>query len=158
MIWFDIKALENKITNNELSDKDGFYYLLAYFIFTLITLSSVANKFNGWLMLCECAISVLITIWGLRTIYELNNEIDGKDFFKRFFAINWVIGMRILIVIIPLAFFFGILCGIIAVKNNIELHEPNPQWGILSLTFKAFFTLICYLLIINSFKRLKIYR
>jgi hypothetical protein len=158
MIWFDIKKLEQKISNNELTEKEGFNYLLAYSIITVFALSFASNKTNGWMMFSEFAISVLITIWGLRTTYEVNNEIDGKDFFKRFFAINWVIGMRILVILIPLAFLFGLFFGFFAVANNINLHEPNPQLSIVSLTFKAMFTLICYLLIINSFRRLKINR
>ncbi len=155
MIWFDIKELENKISNNELTEREGFNYLLAYSILSVITLIFAANKTTGWMMLSECAISVLITIWGLKTIYEVNNEIDGKDFLKRFFAINWVIGMRILVVLIPLAFVVGIFYGVFAVANHIDIHEPNPQWVIMGLTFKTVFTLVCYILIINSFRRLK---
>ena len=155
MIWFDIKALENKISNNELTEKEGFSYLLAYSILSLFALAFAANKSGGLMMLAEFAISVLITIWGLRTIYEVNYEIDGKDFLKRYFAITWVIGMRLFIVLIPLSIILGIFYGMFAVANNIDIHQPNPQWGIVGITFNAVFTLICYLLIIKSFRRLR---
>jgi hypothetical protein len=156
MIWFDIKELERKISRNELSEKDGFYYLIAYSIMSVFALSFAANKTNGWMMLSEFAISLLITIWGLNTIYEVNNGIDGKDLLKRFFAITWVIGMRMFIVLIPLAIFIGMFYGIFAVKNNINIHETNPLVGIISITFKSVFTIIYILLTINSFKNLKI--
>jgi hypothetical protein len=155
MIWFDIKNLESKISNNELTDKDGFSYVLAFFVLTAIVLSFVTNNSNGWIKLSQCVISVLINVWGLKTVYEVNNEIDGKDFFKRFFAINWVIGVRLLVVTMIFAVIVGIVFGIVSVKNGMDLNSPNPIKDIVGLIFMAMYSLICYLLIINSFRRLK---
>ena len=40
MIWLDIRKLEDKISQNELSDKDGFNYVLAFFILSALTIDS----------------------------------------------------------------------------------------------------------------------
>jgi TRAP-type uncharacterized transport system fused permease subunit len=160
MIWFDIKNLENKIINNELSDKDGFNYVLAFFILSVIVLSFITNDSSAWFKLTECIIAILINIWGLKTVYEVNNEIDGKDFLKRFFAINWVIGMRLIVISIILAVIAGIVIGIFSVTNGMIINDTNPDKDILGLIFTAIFSIICYLLMINSFHRLrkKVYR
>lgn len=88
MIWLDIKKLENKISVNELSDKDGFNYVLAYFILSAIIMATISNDSNALIKLLTCLIAVVINIWGLNAIYDANNEIDGRDFFKRYFAIS----------------------------------------------------------------------
>jgi hypothetical protein len=155
MIWFDLKNLENKISNNELTDKDGFSYVLAFFVLSAIGISFITNSSNGWIKLTQCVISVFITVWGLKTVYEVNNEIDGKDFFKRFFAINWVIGMRLLVITLIFAVIVGIVIGVVSSKNGMNLTDPNPIKDIVELIFMAMYGLICYLLIINSFRRLK---
>jgi len=155
MIWFDIKNLENKISNNELTDKDGFSYVLANLILTTIVLSFVTNNANGWIKLSQCVISILINVWGLKTVYEVNNEIDGKDFFKRFFAINWVIGMRLIVITLIFVVIVGIIIGIVSEKNYMNFNDPNPIRDIVGLIFSAMISFICYLLIINSFRRLK---
>jgi hypothetical protein len=154
MIWFDIKQLENKISNNELSDKEGFYYFLAYSIFQLIILSLFTDDSNSW-KLSGLVIAIVITIWGLWATYDVNNEIDGKDYLKRYLAISWVIGMRLIVVSILIGILLGILFGMYSVKNNVDLRDPNPLFDLAGLIFQALFTLICYLLIINSFRRLK---
>jgi hypothetical protein len=156
MIWFDIKKIEDKISNDELSDKDGFNYVMAFFILTTVALCFVTNNTNGWIKFSTCIVSIIINVWGLNAIYQANTEIDGKDFFKRFFAINWVIGMRLIVITLIFAVIIGIVIGIVSVKNEINLKDPNPLKDILGLIFMAMFNLICYLLIINSFRRLKI--
>jgi hypothetical protein len=155
MIWFDIKQLESKISNNELSDKEGFYYFLAYSILNIIMLSLFTDDSNSW-KFSGLVIALVITIWGLWTTYDVNNEIDGKDYLKRYLAISWVIGMRLIVVSIFIGILLGILLVFYSVKNNIDLRDPNPLFDLAGLIFQTLFTLICYLLIINSFRRLKI--
>jgi hypothetical protein len=156
MIWFDIKQLESKISNNELTDRDGFNYVLAYFILSIIVYSLITNDSNGWVKFLECIISVLINIWGLKAIYEANEKIDGKDFFKRFFSIFWVIGFRLFVITMVITVILGVVIGILSVKSGISLKDPNPIKDIILLVFMSMFLLINYLLIINSFRRLRI--
>jgi hypothetical protein len=155
MIWIDIRKLENKISANELSDKDGFNYVLAYFILVAIVLAIISNDSSALVKLLGSILSVIITIWGLNATYQANNEIDGKDFFKRYFAISWVIGMRLIIVMLVLSIISGLVIVIISTKNGSDYLKTNPVNELVSLIFTSVFSIICYLLIINSFRRIK---
>ncbi len=156
MIWFNIKNLENKISKNELTDRNGWDYVLAYFVLTAIVLSFVTNNSNGWIKLSQCVISVLINVWGLKAVYEVNTEVGGNDFFKRFFAISWVIGMRLIVAAIILIVVAGIVIGIVSVKNDMNYnYNPSLINDMVGLIFMAVYTLVYYLLIIKSFRRLK---
>jgi len=149
MIWFDISKLEDKISRNELSDKDGYNYVLAFFILSVLAMSISSQDGNGWIKLLNCFLLVLITIWGLDGAYKANTEIDGKDFFKRFFAINWVIGMRMLVV----AFLFGIVLAIISLAVDTPAGK-GPIRELISTIFVSLFSVIYYLLIIKSIRKL----
>lgn len=156
MIWFDLEQLENKISNNELTDKDGLNYVLAYFIFSIVVLSFITNNSSGWIKLLQCIISVLINIWGLKAIYDANEKIDGKDFFKRFFSIFWVIGMRLFVITMILAVIIGVVIGMLSAASDINFKDPNPMKDFIMLIFMTMFLLINYLLILNSFRKLRI--
>lgn len=109
---------------------------------------------NTWIKLLNCFLMVLITIWGLNKAYKANTEIDGKDFFKRFFAISWVIGMRMLSVIMFIAFLLGAILVIISLAND-TYPGKNLYKDMTATIFMSLFEVIYYLLIINSIRKLK---
>jgi hypothetical protein len=156
MIWFNLKELENKISNDELSDRDGFNYLLAFFILSTIGYSLGSGNSSGWVKFIGLIISILINIWGLKTIYAANKEVDGKDFFKRFFAFYWVIGFRLFVIILPIAMIIGVLIGIFSVKSAPDFSGNNPIIDLIILIFVSMFSVICYLLMINSVQKIKL--
>jgi hypothetical protein len=154
MIWLDISNLEDKISKNELSDKDGFNYVLAYFILSVLTMNIGYQNSNEWIDLLNCFSSALITVWGLTAAYKANNEIDGKDFLKRFFAINWVIGMRMLLAVLILGMVAGIVVGIISIISSDAICEGLSK-DLFRAISMSLFEVIYYLLIRNSIRRLK---
>jgi len=154
MIWLNIRKLESKISTNELSDKDAFNYVLAFFILSALTIGGSKVE-NGWIQLLNIILLTLITIWGLNSAYKANSDIDGKDFLKRFFAINWVIGMRLLLIVFGLSLIFGIIVVIILKTNNGSKLEDNPIKDWFLSIFMSMFQVIYYLLVINSIRRLK---
>jgi len=155
MIWLDISKLEDKISKNELSDKDGFNYVLAFFILSALTIDSGLQYENRWIKYLNCFLLVLITIWGLNRAYKANDEIDGKDFFKRFFAINWVIGMRMLFAILILSFILGMVIGIISLARSGNYIDTKPIKDLIITIFVPLFEVSYYILVINSIRRLK---
>jgi hypothetical protein len=154
MIWLDISNLEDKISKNELSDKDGFNYVLAYFILSVLTMNIGYQNSNEWIDLLNFFSSALITVWGLTAAYKANNEIDGKDFLKRFFAINWVIGMRMLLAVLILGMVAGIVVGIISIISSDAICEGLSK-DLFRAISMSLFEVIYYLLIRNSIRRLK---
>lgn len=156
MIWFDIKELEDKISNDELSDRDGFNYLMAFFILSAIAVSFATNNTNGWIKLLHCVVSILINIWGLNATYQANLDYDGKDFLKRFFAINWVIGMRLIVIAFIASILIGGIAGIVLAVNGGSYHVvPDYIKDFSALIISSLFSVIFYLLAINSFRTLK---
>lgn len=147
MIWFDLENLERKIARDELTDKDGFHYLLAYFILTPIS-GILPSNVNILISLMQGCILVAITIWGMKELYKVNNEFDGKDFLKRCLAITWVVGFRLLIIILPVLIFIGVVVGMFG-------SYSKSFFDLIVMIVITLFSVIYYLLAINSFRRLK---
>lgn len=153
MIWFNLQELERKIINDKLSEQEGFEYFLAFSIMGVIGM--FVNSSKGLLTVLELAIVVGITIWGSYMIFKTNSEGDRKDFFKRYFALAWVIGFRLFIfamiatVIISVLFITFGSSGRGTNKNAIDF---------LTMIISALFGLIYYLLLNNSFKNVSLAR
>lgn len=155
MIWYNISELESKISDNELTDKDGLNYVLAHFILSALTVGINTQNEIVWIPFLNSLIMVAITIWGLNKVYKANNEIDRKDFFKRFFAINWVIGMRLLSILLVFVFCVEIV-KVLLLNSGYHVYMENTTIKHLIQTgFMSMFGLMYYLLVINSFRRLK---
>lgn len=155
MIWLNINELENKISENKLSEKDGFNYVMAYFILSVLSMSFVTHNESAWIKSLNCGLIIVITIWGLNSVYKANSEIDGKDFFKRFFAINWVIGMRMLFALVVLIIILGIVMGIISLVINSNDMDNSMSKDLIATGFVSIFEIVYYSLVRNSFRRLK---
>lgn len=157
MIWLDLKGLERKISNNELSENDGFNYLMATMVLTSIAVGGFSRQSSySWLNFLNVILAVGITVWGINACYKANNDLDGKDFLKRFLAISWVISMRMLLWVIGLSLVIGIIVGIVIATNGVHDGVLQPMKDILILILTALLSLVCYLFIINSFKSLKV--
>jgi len=150
MIWFNIKKLEKQVASNKLTDKDGFQYLLAYLILTTIVVSFLTNTSNPLVKLLTCVGTVGINIWGLNAANQLNAEIDSKDFLKRFLALNWVIGMRLIVASLVVA----LVSEIFFTASKPNLDEASAR-GILGMVLSIGFSFVNYLLILKSFNRVR---
>lgn len=155
MIWFSLDVLLQKISKDELTDKDGFHYLIAFAI-TLLVMSFSLNYVltSIWLRLVEFVLALLITFWGLQAAFDANQNGDGKDFIKRIMAISWVVNMKLL-------FYNFVLCIILATflafYAVITGNVPSVDSFILEIAetfYLVLLTLIYYRGIVVSFRRL----
>ena len=153
MIWFNIKELERKIVENEFSDEEGFKYFLAFSI--LGVLATSISTAGNIITFIELLISVAITIWGSYSIFKANSSGDGQDFFKRYFALSWVIGLRLfiitLIIAIPLSFIYGVIS-----YESIDLNSSESTTlteDFVTMIISSLVGLVYYFLLTNSFKR-----
>ena len=153
MIWLNIEKLEENISNDKLSNKDGFNYVLAYFILSAISFAVGYGDMSGSIRFIGAMINVVITIWGLNAIYKINLDIDGKDFFKRFFSIFWVIGMRVLVAALVISIFAGILIAILLDNGSNLSSGTNPMIGFVQVIFTSLYSIIVFLMM-NSFRKL----
>lgn len=153
MIWFNIKKLERKIADNDFSDKDVFKYFLAFSILgSLVAYLSTTESFITYI---ELFIDIIITIWGSYSIYKVNSSGDGQDFFKRFFALSWVIGFRLflfsLIISIPLVIIYDIISPDSILSLESESDTLSEDFGFMIIS--SLILLIYYFLLIGSFRR-----
>ncbi|MEM6642781.1 MAG: hypothetical protein AAF616_07355 [Bacteroidota bacterium] len=148
MIWFNLKELEQKIINDEFSDKEGFNYFLAFSILGVLT--AYVNSSESLITVVEAAIGIGITIWGSYSIFKTNSSGDGKDFFKRYFALSWVIGFRLFIFVLILTFVFSIIyLSLVSPEQSANSNAGD----FVTMIVSGLFAFIYYLLLNNSFRR-----
>jgi hypothetical protein len=149
MIWLNLKKLERKISNNELTEKDGYNYFFATMLlgFLMIFIKAVGSGFNENKYL-ELA-AALFPIIAIPILYKINKRKDEKNFIKRFFAVYWVIRVWMYLIgvgsIIPLQ--------LLIISYNKEIQEAIIEY--FRNSFFIFGNLVACIVAINSFMRLK---
>jgi hypothetical protein len=79
MIWFDIKQLEKELVEGNLSDKEGFNYLLANMIlFSLEPYFAGDHYHNYWLTSIQFVVDIFITVILVRATFDINTNGDNK--------------------------------------------------------------------------------
>jgi hypothetical protein len=157
MIWRNIKAVETKIANNELTDREGFQYFLVYFIIMAIPFGSMAKVESPpvWINTASYLLVIFINYWGLSKAFETNNQIDGKDFFKRFFALLCVNFINLLLIVFFYFLFFIILMVVLHFVWHINLTDFKLATQIFGLFNLIAIYLFFYYKLIRSFNNLK---
>lgn len=145
MIWFNIKRIEEKLKDGEVSDKEGLYYLTANTL--LYTLGSYIatrdDKSSGWFY-GELIFAIAITIYGVFKTYDINKDGDDLDYFKRFQALVFVVGMRLLVLILVVM----IIAALVFYRQPEVMKSPLSGFAIAALANLVFYYNLC-----NSFKR-----
>lgn len=150
MTWFNIKEVERKLINDELTDKESFDYLLyTSVLFTFFTYVGVKEHTNDWLHFLEFIITLVITIVGIKATYTINAKGGQKDYLKRYTSLSFVAGIRLFTYTFLVAIPFGIIMA--ALNGNIEKNQTNDE--IIKLVFVVIFGIVYYIQLTNSFKR-----
>ena len=150
MTWFNIKEVERKIINDELTDKESFDYLLySSVILTFFTYIGTKEHTNDWLNFLELIISIVITILILKETYTINAKGGQKDYLKRYTSLSFVAGIRLVVYAFLVAIPLGIIMA--ALHGNMEKNQINDE--IVKLIFVSIFGFVYYIQLTNSFKR-----
>lgn len=144
MFFFKLKKLEQRLRTDEVSDKEGLYYLTANtLLYSLGSyISSRDDKSSYFYAEFICVIA--ITIYGVFKTYGINKDGDDLDYFKRFQALVFVVGMRIIV----LAILVMIVAAVILYQQPERLTSPSSMFIITVLTGVLFYYRLC-----ESFKR-----
>lgn len=153
MIWFNIEELEKQIVEDRFSDEEGFDYFLAVSI--LGALATYTGTSANYITYLGVFIGVLITIWGAKSIFKANSFGDGQDFFKRFFALSWVIGLRLLVIFLILALPLSLMFEIISIGSITSIESSSKSNGeeLAIMIISSLFMLVYYYQLTNSFMR-----
>jgi hypothetical protein len=150
MNWFNLQDLENRLSENSVSDQEGFYYLLANLIlFGLGSYGASDTYHHGGFIFAEIVIMLTIIIVGLNLTFKANQNGDGHNYFKRFLALYFVIGIRLLVFVLLLAIPAGILGFFIFGE---EISNTFLQ-DLLFLGLYAGIGIIYYYFLVRSFKK-----
>jgi hypothetical protein len=139
---------------NDFSDEEGFKYFLAYSITGVVATSASATSHN-FVAFAGLLAGVLITIWGCLSIFKANSTGDGKNFYKRYFALSWVIGFRLLIYILIIGIPLVIIYGIMSPEsfNTVDSDSTTLSADFATMLISSLVMLIYYLLLTSSFNR-----
>ncbi|MBP6755070.1 MAG: hypothetical protein KA210_02900 [Bacteroidia bacterium] len=149
MIWIKIKALEEQISKDELTEKDGFNYLLINLLYGVaVILVPTINGFN-YVTITQFIINSLILIVFIKKLYRINASIDDRDFLKRFISISWVVRVRLVFyyLILNIIYFQFFSMSTFTFKNGIAL-----------IFISFIINFLFYFFLIKSFTRLKLLR
>jgi len=146
MIFINIKKLEAKVIQIELSIKEVVDYLIASSILAAILgfIRSLSGLKTGYVIIP--IIAAVIYIIGIKISFQINESNDGKDFFKRFIAIYWVNMIRVTL--------WYLLFGFIYVQVFSFTKDPRLT-SLAYITLNIIINLMLLRFNINSFKRLK---
>lgn len=117
MYFLNLSKLKAEIREGKLAEAESFRYLLATFL--VLYLTSIPSPQGSeslivYLLLC------LINLWGLRRAYLANGGGNGSSFLVRFFAMGWVIGLRGLVVLIPVYLLMSVLLSILLPGSGLR--------------------------------------
>lgn len=159
MIWFNLKELERKLIQYELSENAAFQYLLVIMI--LITLAFYAPGVKGYTHYAweigDVILELLITVVGIYTLYSVNSKGDNRDFLKRYFSLSFVVGLRLLIFYLAVRLIFKIIMFVIPLDLWYSVNDLLSE-DVREFIFSTVFSLIFYWLLVRSFKRINSHR
>ncbi len=151
MTWTDIKQLEKSLTDDTLSDKDVFYYLLTSSLITaIIPYLSDNHSDNKILALIELVFGVIFTIVLLRETFKINNLGDKRDYLKRFISLSLVSFIRLFLFALGPIILVTIILKVID-SMDILKYDDIRQVFLFSVTI--FMSIAYYVMLTNSFKR-----
>jgi len=138
MIWFKVKKLEKGLADGNISDKEGFNYLLINLIMcSIVPYLSINDHKNKWLLILEVTTMVIMTVFGVKKTFDINENGDSKDFFKRFLSLSFVNGIRLVVFVAIAAIPLGIITYIFenTIGNNKNVKDICSLTLIIITTF-----------------------
>lgn len=152
MIWFDIKKLEALLLEGKVSDKLVFNYLFIYLIISMLASYVGEEEDSNWLLWLQLIINLGVLIWGVRKTFQINEEGDNRDYFKRFISLAFVAGVRMLVYmflfLLPVTLFR-------LLAESFEITYVNDLWWeVFELAANLGFVFYYYNMLLRSFKRI----
>lgn len=151
MTWTDIKQLEKSLTEETLSEKDVFYYLLTSSLITAIAPCLSDNISDSKILtFIELLFGVAFTVILLRTTFNINNIGDKRDYLKRFISLSIVSFIRLFLLALGPIILMTIILKVIDSMDLIK-YDDIKQAFLFSVTI--FMSIAYYIMLTNSFKR-----
>jgi len=122
MYFWRIERLKAELVARPLSDRDVLPYLVVSAALASVVYIFPATMLNIWDGL-GVAWSVALAVFGTIYIFFQNGGAEGRNLLQRYFAVGWVVALRMLVVVVPvLAAFLATLLAI-----GVEM-DVNTTW------------------------------
>ncbi|WP_207534778.1 hypothetical protein [Desertivirga arenae] len=132
MTLFNLDKLENQLRKDQVTDRQAMIYLLINnLLYSLTIYFATGQKAKGWMFWTEILTVILSNGLGVYYSYVINKRGDNKDFFKRFQAIVFVLGLRLMVFVLLTMFVVGLLL-------NTPLDQPLPEM-LFCIIFNSYF-------------------
>ena len=149
MNWINLSDAENKLKENSFENREALKYLLAYMIFnTLVGFGVIERNVISFI---SVVLQIIIAVWGIMKVFNANELGDGKDFFKRYIVISWIVGFRLLLVALLITTPILVIINIFA--NNQILGGFSIK-DIVMLFMGIIFSFIYYYYFVKSIKNI----
>ena len=137
MYFWNIEKLKINLIENGLSQKSLFIYILLYFI-TSQFFVELAYIFPGQGPVSardyiQPIIDLLAVGLGTYLCYYANGGESGRFFAERIFSIGFVVGLRFIVLLIPVVFIVALVSGIIVGAMGLDLDSPYPDYAVMLL-------------------------
>jgi uncharacterized membrane-anchored protein YitT (DUF2179 family) len=126
MYFWKIEKLKEDIKNKTFSEKDRFIYAFIYIILSAVLMESPkwfpTENMNIWVHIDSISMVLIIAV-GTLFAFNANGGNSGNDFLGRYFSILFVVSIRFIPLIIPIAilnvgYFFIVLDGNEELSNS----------------------------------------
>lgn len=121
MYFWNINKLKSDFNEGAVTEKSILKYLIAYTI--LVGLVMIPYGETNQFDMFSAALRIPLSVFGLLYVYACNGGDSGDNFIAKYFAIGWVITIRFIAVIIPLAVIVG--------ASGTEIPEGTTLWDVL---------------------------
>lgn len=149
MIWYNIKELEAELVHGRVQDRDGFNYLLSYFVLgTIVTyLGDLGYNYDAsrWI---DCSLDLIVTIIGIRMTWRTNSSGDDRNYFIRFVSLSFVNAVRVIVKFILTVLLLYIIIEFLFNANFIT----GAREDFMNISLSTIFQVIFFYRLNQSFK------
>ncbi len=119
MYFWNIDKLKSDFKQGSVTEKSILKYLIAYTIFLGVAMLPYGetNQFD----LFSTVLMIPLSVFGILYAYACNGGDSGDNFIAKYFAIGWVVTIRFIVLLIPLAF----IIGIVVATTGVEIPEET---------------------------------
>lgn len=128
MYFWKIELLKKELISNGLNQKSLFIYILMYVLFVQVVLEASyifpSEEGPTELTYIQALIDLVAATVGSYLCYYANGGSAGSQFAERFFSIGFVVGIRFLVLLIPITIAYSVFMGVAAILFGIDPEDP----------------------------------
>lgn len=99
MRFWNLERLRSELIAGDLPPREGLQYLIATAVLTIVAYALPMPEWNQWDSI-QVGSDIILVVLGTLWIYRANGGPEGRDFLGRFLALYWLVGLRMLVLVL----------------------------------------------------------